>query len=71
MIISRQREEFWIKISQVQERRDADVGEIENFEEAEEYREVYIRVDNSIMKKVTGNKQAPILSEKQILHRRD
>ena len=61
-----------IKISQVQERRDADVGEMENFEEEEEeYREVHIRVDNSIMKKVTGNKNAPILSEKQILHRRD
>ena len=56
----------------MQERRDADVGEIENFEEEEEeYREVHIRVDNSIMKKVTGNKNAPILSEKQILHRRD
>lgn len=38
MIICRQGKVFWIKVSKVQERRDADVGEIENSGEEQECR---------------------------------
>ena len=38
MIICRQGKIFWIKVSKVQERRDADVGEIENSGEEQECR---------------------------------
>ena len=38
MIICRQGKVFWIKVSKMQERRDADVGEIENYGEEQECR---------------------------------